>query len=155
MNQKAGRNAVRRSRKHEQESGNHLERIYPAAAICKGIWNRHSERVRIPWSYLTQFCRILRRRVARRRMTTNYLAAASALFSRALRRFAAFAWMIPRLAALSIAETSARTCSGRGVCPERTVFCIVRRRVATLRLRSDRFMVWRARLAADLVLAIK
>ena len=31
---------------------------------------------------------------------------------------------------------------------------MVRRRVATLRLRSDRFSVWRARLVADLVLAI-
>ena len=38
--------------------------------------------------------------------------------------------------------------------PERTVFCIVRRRVTTLRLRSDRFTVWRARLAADFVFAI-
>ena len=62
--------------------------------------------------------------------------------------------MIPRLAALSIAEISARTCSGLGVCTERTVFCIVRRCVTTLRLRSDRFTVWRARLAADLVFAI-
>jgi hypothetical protein len=62
--------------------------------------------------------------------------------------------MIPRLAALSIAEISARTCSGLGVCMERTVFCIVRRPVTTLRLRSDRFTVWRARLAADFVFAI-
>ena len=62
--------------------------------------------------------------------------------------------MIPRLAALSIAEISVRTCSGLGVCTERTVFCIVRRRVTTLRLRSDRFTVWRARLAADFVFAI-
>ncbi len=62
--------------------------------------------------------------------------------------------MIPRLAALSIAEISARTCSGSGVCTERTVLCIVRRCVTTLRLRSDRFTVWRARLAADLVFAI-
>jgi hypothetical protein len=84
----------------------------------------------------------------------NYLAAASALLSRALRRFAAFSWMIPRLAALSIAETRARICSGLAVCEEPAVFCIVRRRVTTLRFRSDRFIVWRARLAADLVLAI-
>ena len=62
--------------------------------------------------------------------------------------------MIPRLAALSIAEISVRTCSGLGVCAERTVFCIVRRRVTTLRLCSDRFTVWRARLAADFVFAI-
>jgi hypothetical protein len=62
--------------------------------------------------------------------------------------------MIPRLAALSIAEISARTCSGPGVCTDRTVFCIVRRCVTTLRLRSDRFAVCRARLAADLVFAI-
>jgi hypothetical protein len=87
-------------------------------------------------------------------MTTNYLAPANALLSRALRRFAAFSWMIPRLAALSIAEISVRTCSGLGVCAERTVFCIVRKRVTTLRLCSDRFTVWRARLAADFVFAI-
>ena len=62
--------------------------------------------------------------------------------------------MIPRLAALSIAEINARICSGPGVCAERTVFCIVRRPVRTLRLRSDRFTVWRARLAADFVFAI-
>ena len=62
--------------------------------------------------------------------------------------------MIPRLAALSIAEISARTCSGPGVCTERTLFSIVRRPVTTLRLRSDRFSVWRARLAADFVFAI-
>src|SRR5581483_1522603 len=84
----------------------------------------------------------------------NYLAAASALLSRPLRRFAAFSWMIPRLAALSIAEIIARIWSGLDVCAERTVFCIVRRSVTTLRLRSDRFIVCRARLAADLVLAI-
>lgn len=62
--------------------------------------------------------------------------------------------MMPRLAALSIAEISARICSGFGVCPERAAFCIVRRRVTTLLLRSDRFTVWRARLAADFVFAI-
>ena len=62
--------------------------------------------------------------------------------------------MIPRLAALSIAEISVRSWSGLGVCAERTVFCIVRRWVTTLRFRSDRFTVWRARFAADLVFAI-
>jgi hypothetical protein len=61
--------------------------------------------------------------------------------------------MIPRFAALSIAEMMAQICSGL-VSGERTCFCIVRRRVTTLRLRTDRFIVWRARLAADLVLAI-
>jgi hypothetical protein len=62
--------------------------------------------------------------------------------------------MIPRLAALSIAEISARTRSELGVCVERTVFCMDRKCVTTLRLRSDLFTVCRARLAADLVLAI-
>ena len=62
--------------------------------------------------------------------------------------------MIPRLAALSIAEINARIWSVLGVSAERACFCIVRRRVTTLRLRSDRFNVWRARLVADLVLAI-
>ena len=37
---------------------------------------------------------------------------------------------------------------------ERTPFCIVRKPVTTLRLRSVRFTPWRARLAADFVLAI-
>ena len=37
---------------------------------------------------------------------------------------------------------------------ERTPFCIVRKPVITLRLRSVRFTPWRARLAADFVLAI-
>jgi len=85
---------------------------------------------------------------------TGYLAPANALLSRALRRYAAFLWMIPRLAALSIAEISVRICSGLGVCTERTVFCIVRRRVTTLRLCSERFTVWRARLEADFVFAM-
>ena len=49
--------------------------------------------------------------------------------------------MIPRLAALSIAEMTARICSVFGVSEERACFCIVRRRVTTLRLRSDRFSV--------------
>src|SRR5205809_6396739 len=62
--------------------------------------------------------------------------------------------MIPRLAALSIAEINPRICSALGLCVERTCFCMVRKRVTTLRLRSDRFNVWRARLVADLVLAI-
>ena len=62
--------------------------------------------------------------------------------------------MIPRLAALSIAEINARICSVLGFLSERTVFCIVRRRVTTARLRSDRLTVWRARLAADFVFAI-
>ena len=62
--------------------------------------------------------------------------------------------MIPRLAALSIAAMAARICSALGFSEERTWLWIVRSRVTTLRLRSDRFKVWRARLAADLVLAI-
>lgn len=62
--------------------------------------------------------------------------------------------MIPRFAALSIAEMMVRIPSTLGMSAERTCFCIVRRRATTLRLRSDRFNVWRARLAADFVLAI-
>ncbi len=62
--------------------------------------------------------------------------------------------MILRFAALSIAEMTARIPSKLGISEERTCFCIVRRRVTTLRLRSERFNVWRVRLAADLVLAI-
>ena len=62
--------------------------------------------------------------------------------------------MIPRLAALSIAEMTPGIPSKLGTSEERACFCIVRRRVTTLRLRSDRFNVWRARLTADFVLAI-
>ena len=62
--------------------------------------------------------------------------------------------MIPRFAALSIAEITARIPSKLGISEERTCFCIVRKRVTTLRLRSERFNVWRERLAADFVLAI-
>ena len=89
-----------------------------------------------------------------RRSVPTYFAAASALLSRALRRLAAFRWMIPRFAALSIAAMAARICSAPGFSEERTCFWIVRSRVTELRLRSDRFKVWRARLEADLVLAI-
>ena len=49
---------------------------------------------------------------------------------------------------------TARIPSKFGISEERTCFSIVRRRVTTLRLRSERFNVWRVRLAADLVLAI-
>ena len=62
--------------------------------------------------------------------------------------------MMPRFAALSIAEMTPRIPSKLDTCEERACFCILRRRVRTLRLRSDRFNVWRARLAADFVLAI-
>src|SRR5947209_7605655 len=62
--------------------------------------------------------------------------------------------MIPRLAALSTAAIAARICSALGLSEERSCLCIVRSRVMTLRLRTDRFKVWRARLAADLVLAM-
>ena len=95
-----------------------------------------------------------RRTSHRQAAIADYLAAASALLRRALRRFAAFLWMIPRLAALSIADISRRICSVLAGCAERAPFCIVRKPVTTLRLRSVRFALWRARLAADLVLAI-
>jgi hypothetical protein len=62
--------------------------------------------------------------------------------------------MMPRLAALSIAEMIRRILFASGFSEERVPFCIERRRVTTLRLRSDRSKVWRARLAADLVLAM-
>ena len=62
--------------------------------------------------------------------------------------------MIPRLAALSIAEISRRICPVLAGCAECAPLCIVRKPVTTLRLRRVRFTLWRARLAADLVLAI-
>jgi hypothetical protein len=61
--------------------------------------------------------------------------------------------MIPRLAALSIAEMIARiSTADAGV--ERIRFCRLRRRALTLRFRSARLCVWRDRFAADFVLAI-
>lgn len=62
--------------------------------------------------------------------------------------------MIPRLAALSIAETKVRISSALGDGVERACFCILRKRATTLRLRRVRVKVWRARFAADLVLAM-
>ena len=63
--------------------------------------------------------------------------------------------MIPRLAALSIAEIKARISSALDDPFEPAPFSIVRKRPSALRLRSVRFDVWRARLAADFVLAIR
>jgi hypothetical protein len=80
--------------------------------------------------------------------------ATSARVNRALRRFAALRWMTPRLAALSIAEMRDRIWLLSDFSEERVRFCRVRRLVRTRRLRRDRLAVWRARLAADLVLAI-
>lgn len=78
----------------------------------------------------------------------------SNLFKRALRRCAALRWMMPRLAALSIAEMSERTSLASGLAALRARFCMLRRRVVALRLRRVRRTFWRARLAADLVLAM-
>jgi hypothetical protein len=67
---------------------------------------------------------------------------ASDLFKRALRRFAAFLWIMPRLAALSIAEIIACTSFVSGFGPALEMFfCIFRNRVRTLRLRRERSVV--------------
>src|ERR1700745_790582 len=62
--------------------------------------------------------------------------------------------MIPRLAALSIAEIAARISSALRSGVERICFCSLRRCVLTLRLWTARLSVCRARLAADLGFAI-
>ena len=62
--------------------------------------------------------------------------------------------MIPRLAALSIAEINARTFSASALSPVRAPFCMVRNRLRPPRLRNDRFEVCRVRLAADFVFAM-
>src|SRR5881628_1861110 len=62
--------------------------------------------------------------------------------------------MTPPLAALSMAEMRSRTLFASAATAERRLRCMVRRRLRTLLLRSERFNVWRARLAADFVLAI-
>src|ERR1044072_9644186 len=64
--------------------------------------------------------------------------------------------MMPRLAALSMAEIIAWTSFAAGFAPPAAgmLFCIRRRRVRTLRLRRERRVVCRARLEADRVLAM-
>ena len=62
--------------------------------------------------------------------------------------------MMPRLAALSMAEMNSPTSFASGVVAEPERFFIPRRRDRTLRLRRERPAIWRARLAADFVLAI-
>src|SRR5436190_8714371 len=63
--------------------------------------------------------------------------------------------MIPRLAALSIAEIIEWTSFASGFAPATEIpFCIPRSRVSTVRLRRERLVVWRARLEADRVLAM-
>ena len=76
------------------------------------------------------------------------------LFSCALRLRAVFLWMMPRLAALSIAEMYKPILFGSGCAAEVELFCIPRSRVITLRFRRVRAAIWRARLAADFVLAM-
>src|SRR5689334_9818738 len=58
------------------------------------------------------------------------------------------------LAALSMAEIAARICSGVRSGARRICFCSLRRCVLTLRLWVARLKVCRARLPADVVLAI-
>src|SRR5476651_2130745 len=67
---------------------------------------------------------------------------ANDLFRRALRRLAAFLWIMPRLAALSMAEIIACTSFAAGFIPVPEMpFCIFRKRVRTLRLRRERTVV--------------
>ncbi len=81
-------------------------------------------------------------------------AAPTNFFSRALRRFAAFLCRIPRFAALSIAEIMERTSPASRCSVPASFLPMLRNRVRTLRLRSVRTVVWRARLPADFVLAM-
>ena len=63
---------------------------------------------------------------------------------------------MPRLAALSIAEIIPCKSFAAGFASRSEMaFCIFRNRVRTLRFRRDRAVVWRARLEADRVLAIR
>ena len=67
---------------------------------------------------------------------------ANNLSNLALRRRAAFLWMIPRLAALSIAEIIPCTSFVAGfVAVLEMPFCILRKRVMTFRLREARTLV--------------
>ena len=82
------------------------------------------------------------------------LAFAAALFSRALRRFAAFLWMTPAFRRLIERGDRARGCFPALPSPAAWRFASERRLVVTLRLRRVRFGLCRARLEADLVLAM-
>src|SRR4249919_594895 len=63
--------------------------------------------------------------------------------------------MMPRLAALSMAEIIDCTSFASGLAPAAEIpFCMPRSRVRTLRLRRARDVVCRARLEADRVLAM-
>src|SRR3954463_11442113 len=62
--------------------------------------------------------------------------------------------MTPFFAALSIAEIAARICSAVRSGAKRISFCSLRRCVLALRLWAARLSVCRARLSADVVLAI-
>src|SRR4029079_3536318 len=74
--------------------------------------------------------------------------------SLALRRMAALRGFMPRLSALSIAEMRALiSLAGASALAARLLN--VRTRLKTRRLRSARRSVWRARLAADFVLAMR
>src|SRR3954452_6379384 len=62
--------------------------------------------------------------------------------------------MMPRFVALSTAEIRDRTSFASFCSAPATVLLILRSRVSTRRLRRERTAVWRARLEADLVLAM-
>jgi hypothetical protein len=86
MNQKSGRDAISHGRKNEKKSGNHSgESIRPARyakAICYS---------RVSVKRATQRCKHISTMLPTgKRAKADYLAPASALLSRALRRFAAF-----------------------------------------------------------------
>src|SRR5213592_2331331 len=102
MNQEARRDPINDGRKNEKKRGNHSTESIRPVRYAKGIYfGRGSVKRAATFANVS---------AAHGRATTaDYFAApASALLSRALRRFAAFLWMIPRLAALSIAEISRR-----------------------------------------------
>jgi hypothetical protein len=62
--------------------------------------------------------------------------------------------MMPRFAALSMAEIKVRISSGFALLPAAVRFCSVRSLLDTLRLRSERFAACRARFAAVFVFAM-
>src|SRR5437868_8606848 len=62
--------------------------------------------------------------------------------------------MMPRLAALSMAEINARIRLGSGFSPLSAPFCRVRNRFKAVRFRRERLTVCRALLAADFVFAM-
>jgi len=86
MNQEPRRHAIKDGRKNEEKSGNHSEESIRPVRYAKGIYCSRVSVRRAARALQTHQRRASQREAA----TADYLAPASALLSRVLRRFAVF-----------------------------------------------------------------